>query len=65
MAANGNWTIVFEDKAIIKNFAEGANEGVGYKIDDDAFWNQSATTSPAKYSLAACPMTPIAEAITI
>lgn len=41
MAANGNWTIVFEDKAIIKNYAEGANEGVGYKIDDDVFWNQS------------------------
>jgi len=41
MAAKGNWTIVFEDKMIIKNFAEGASEGVGYNIDDDSFWGQS------------------------
>ncbi len=41
MATNANWTIVFEDKKIIKNYAEGADEGVGYKIDDDAFWSQS------------------------
>ena len=39
MAAKGNWTIVFQDKVIIKNFAEGASEGIGYKINDDAFWN--------------------------
>ena len=42
MATNSQWTIVFEDKCIIKNYAEGANEGVGYKINDDAFWNQSS-----------------------
>ena len=41
MAAKGNWTIVFDDKAIIKNHAEGAEEGIGYKINDDAFWNDS------------------------
>tara|TARA_R100001163_G_C4976508_1_gene134365 strand:- start:51 stop:452 length:402 start_codon:yes stop_codon:yes gene_type:complete len=41
MASKGNWTIVFEDKIIIKNCAEGANEGIGYKIDDDSFWNDS------------------------
>ena len=41
MAAKGNWTIVFEDKVIIKNFAEGASEGIGYKIDNDTFWNDS------------------------
>lgn len=41
MATNANWTIVFDDKIIIKNYAEGVNEGVGYKINDDAFWNQS------------------------
>ena len=29
------------DKIIVKNYAEGANEGVGYKIDDDAFWSDS------------------------
>jgi len=39
MATNANWTIVFEDKMIIKNHAEGADEGVGYKINEDAFWS--------------------------
>jgi|TARA_R110002012_G_scaffold225457_2_gene397446 hypothetical protein len=38
MATNANWTIVFEDKKIIKNHAEGADAGVGYLINDDAFW---------------------------
>jgi len=41
MASKGNWTIIFEDKIIIKNFAEGASEGIGYNIDDDSFWGQS------------------------
>jgi hypothetical protein len=41
MATNAQWTIVFEDKLIIKNYAEGANEGIGYIISDDSFWNQS------------------------
>ena len=41
MATNANWTIIFEDKKIIKNHAEGAVEGVGYVINDDAFWSQS------------------------
>jgi len=41
MASKGNWTIVFEDKIVIKNYAEGAFEGIGYKINDDAFWNDS------------------------
>ena len=41
MATNANWTVVFDDKIIIKNHAEGASEGVGYKIDDDAFWSDS------------------------
>ncbi len=41
MAAKGNWTIVFDDKRIIKNFNEGAEEGIGYEINDDAFWSQS------------------------
>ena len=38
MATNANWTVVFEDKKIIKNYAEGANEGIGYTIDDNDFW---------------------------
>ena len=41
MATNSNWTIVFEDKCIIKNYAEGANKGVGYVISDDSFWSDS------------------------
>ena len=41
MATKANWTIVFEDNLVIKNHAEGAEEGIGYKIDDDAFWNDS------------------------
>ena len=40
MATNAQWTVVFEDKCIIKNFAEGANEGVGYIISDNSFWSQ-------------------------
>ncbi len=40
MATNANWTIVFEDKCIIKNHAEGASKGVGYIISDDSFWGQ-------------------------
>jgi len=41
MASKGNWTIVFEDKMIIKNHEEGASEGIGYIVSDDSFWNQS------------------------
>jgi|TARA_R100000544_G_C2226853_1_gene61395 hypothetical protein len=41
MASQGNWTIVFEDKCIIKNHAEGASEGIGYVISDDSFWSDS------------------------
>jgi hypothetical protein len=39
MATNSQWTVVFDDKMVIKNFAEGASEGVGYIIDDNDFWN--------------------------
>ena len=38
MATHGKWTVVFDDKKIIKNFDEGAGEGVGYEIADDDFW---------------------------
>ena len=41
MTTNANWTIVFEDKCIIKNHAEGASEGIGYTISDDSFWSDS------------------------
>ena len=41
MASKGNWAIVIDDKKITKNYAEGASEGIAFKIDDDALWNQS------------------------
>jgi|TARA_E500000318_G_scaffold751_1_gene1047 hypothetical protein len=41
MATSSTWTIVFDDKTVIKNHAEGADEGIGYKINDDSFWSQS------------------------
>ena len=41
MASKGNWTVVFEDKCIIKNHVEGASEGIRYAINDDSFWSDS------------------------
>tara|TARA_R110000796_G_scaffold68662_1_gene157205 strand:- start:867 stop:1259 length:393 start_codon:yes stop_codon:yes gene_type:complete len=41
MATNANWTVIFEDKMIIKNHAEGASEGIGYIINEDSFWSDS------------------------
>jgi hypothetical protein len=40
MATNAQWTVVFEDKCIIKN--NGAEAGTGYIIDDNAFWATTA-----------------------
>ena len=36
MATNANWTVIFEDRCVIKN--TGAEAGTGYIIDDNAFW---------------------------
>jgi hypothetical protein len=41
MASKGNWAVVFDDKKITKNYAEGASEGIAFIIDNDSFWNQS------------------------
>jgi hypothetical protein len=41
MTTKANWTVVFDDKKIIKNYAEGADEGIGYIISDDSFWSDS------------------------
>ena len=38
MATNGNWTVVFDDKVIIKQ--NGSDVGPQI-INDDTFWNQS------------------------
>tara|TARA_R100001463_G_scaffold127269_2_gene185276 strand:- start:87 stop:470 length:384 start_codon:yes stop_codon:yes gene_type:complete len=55
MATNATWTVVFEDKMVIKN--NGAEAGTGYIIDDNSFWTESkfsniwaiqyGTTNPA------------------
>ena len=39
MATNSNWTVVFDDKMIIKQKGNGAN--IAYTISDDFFWSQS------------------------
>ena len=39
MATNGNWSVIFDDKLVIKQSGDGA--GTGYVIDDDSFWSQS------------------------
>tara|TARA_R100001509_G_scaffold14037_1_gene7189 strand:+ start:342 stop:689 length:348 start_codon:yes stop_codon:yes gene_type:complete len=36
MATNATWTVVFEDKLIIKQ--SGDASGIGYKIVDNDFW---------------------------
>tara|TARA_A100001035_G_scaffold227610_1_gene188949 strand:+ start:477 stop:890 length:414 start_codon:yes stop_codon:yes gene_type:complete len=40
MATSAKWTVIFEDKCIIKNYDEGADQGIGYNVSDDAFWNK-------------------------
>jgi hypothetical protein len=37
MATNAKWTVVFEDKMIIKQSGDAA--GTSYKIDDNSFWS--------------------------
>ncbi len=39
MATNATWTVVLEDKLIIKKSGDAA--GTGYTINDNAFWSQS------------------------
>ena len=49
MATNSNWTVVFDDKMIIKQKGDGAGTSfitpieavTSYTISDDAFWSQS------------------------
>lgn len=40
MATKATWTVVMDDQLIIKQVGDAA--GTGYKIDDNAFWSQSA-----------------------
>ena len=39
MATNATWTVVFEDKKVIKQSGDGA--GSAYKISDNDFWGLS------------------------
>tara|TARA_R110000765_G_scaffold6948_1_gene22690 strand:+ start:383 stop:781 length:399 start_codon:yes stop_codon:yes gene_type:complete len=39
MATNANWTIVFDDKKIIKQSGDAA--GTSHTISDDSFWSDS------------------------
>ena len=39
MATNAKWTVVFEDKIIIKQSGDAA--GTSYNISDDSFWSDS------------------------
>ena len=38
MATNAQWTVVFDDKLIIKQSGDGAG---AYEIDNDSFWSES------------------------
>jgi len=38
MASLGTWTVIFEDRMIIKQSGDNAGD---YVIDDDTFWGQS------------------------
>ena len=39
MATNANWTVIFDDKLIIKQSGDAA--GTSYDIPDDSFWSDS------------------------
>tara|TARA_E500000178_G_scaffold314476_1_gene332760 strand:+ start:342 stop:743 length:402 start_codon:yes stop_codon:yes gene_type:complete len=36
MATNASWTVIFDDKMVVKN--NGAEAGTGYVINDNDFW---------------------------
>ena len=36
MATNASWTVIFDDKKVVKN--NGAEAGTGYVINDNDFW---------------------------
>ena len=42
MASGGKWTVVFEDRMVMKRYEEFNNSTAkGIIVGDDAFWNQS------------------------
>ena len=46
MATNANWTIIFEDKMIIKQSGDAA--GTAYTISDNSFWSDSKFSNVCK-----------------
>jgi|TARA_S200002703_G_scaffold48998_2_gene42310 hypothetical protein len=41
MATNATWSVVFDDKRVIKKSGDMASNPTAYVINDDSFWNQS------------------------
>ena len=41
MATYSTWTVIFDDKKIIKKTGDMASTPKGYEINDDSFWNDS------------------------
>jgi len=41
MATSAQWTVIFDDRKIIKQFHDGIQGDETLKIEDDNFWNQS------------------------
>ncbi len=41
MATNSTWSVVFDDKRVIKKSGDMASNPTAYVINDDSFWNQS------------------------
>ena len=44
MATNAQWTVVFDDKLVIKQTGDAA--GTSYNINDNTFWSQAELGSP-------------------
>tara|TARA_Y100001937_G_C6967722_1_gene261814 strand:- start:129 stop:491 length:363 start_codon:yes stop_codon:yes gene_type:complete len=41
MASKGTWSVIFDDKVVVKKTDDMASEPMGHRIDDDAFWSQA------------------------
>ena len=52
MATNAQWTVIFEDKLIIKQSELTANnQPVGHTIDDNDFWNNSDYSNFGQFNI--------------
>jgi hypothetical protein len=41
MASKGTWSVIFDDKVVVKKTGDMEAEPMGHYIDDDAFWSQA------------------------